>query len=118
MSVTPVGDSRAARAHGRVAPMKTNRLPLLVSLVLFASMLVACAPSVDGDEDEPSESSSDALLRRSALGAKGDACTYPVGDGTTVPGTENDLGECCRNTDPKDCIVILKPFPTLVYSFQ
>ena len=46
--------------------------------------------------------------RPKGLGAKGDACTVRTG----VPGTENGDGECCSNSDPKDCVIILKPFPT------
>src|SRR4026208_1835041 len=100
-------------ARVRVAPMKTNSLPLLARLALLATMLFGgrgCASSVDSDEEESTEASSDALLRQSALGAKGDSCSFGLPDGTTVPGTEDDVGQCCRNADPTDCVVILKPF--------
>jgi hypothetical protein len=46
------------------------------------------------------------VARQKGLGANGDACTVRTG----VPGSEKD-GECCSTSDPKDCVIILKPFP-------
>jgi hypothetical protein len=48
------------------------------------------------------------VARPKGLGAKGDDCTVH----TNVPGKDNGDGECCSNSDPKDCVIILKPFPT------
>lgn len=93
--------------------MKTTRpLPLFVTgslLVSFAAACVACA-APDG-ADESTETTSAELISRGGLGANGDSCTVSTNpDGTTVPGTEKD-GECCSTADPKDCVIILKPFP-------
>ncbi len=73
-------------------------------------------PSADGETGTTGQTSAE-LRIRTGLGANGDACTVRTNpDGTTVPGTEKD-GECCSNADTTDCVIILKPFPKVMYSF-
>lgn len=97
-----------------------NREHALSTSVVLAAVLglglasAACAaPSVAEEESTEESTSSTAapLMRGTSLGLDGDSCTVRIKpDGTKVPGTEKD-GDCCSNADPKDCVVILKPFP-------
>jgi hypothetical protein len=51
--------------------------------------------------------------RQANVGADGDACSIETPDGSTIPGKVKGL-ECCRVSDPDDCVVILKPMPNSV----
>jgi hypothetical protein len=79
------------------------------ALTIFAALTLAaatgCTAEPSTQEGEADQTASELRIR---FGAKGDACTVREG----VPGTENDSGECCSTADPKDCVIILKPFPT------
>jgi hypothetical protein len=87
-----------------------NRSLFVALSVLFAA--TGCAAGTEPSEDEPAHVAESELISRGGLGANGDSCTVRTNpDGTTVPGTEKD-GECCSNTDSKDCVIILKPFPS------
>lgn len=100
----------------------------VLALLAFASLAAAsgCAAGAESAADEATAdgqteqtgSTSAELRTWGGLGANGDSCTVRTNpDGTSVPGTEKD-GDCCSNTDPSDCVVILKnPFPKAVYSF-
>jgi hypothetical protein len=88
-----------------------NLMPrLLLVIVTVVPAATACAVGAEqGPEESPEQSSEVAqskLQRSVGLGADGDSCTVRTG----VPGTEKD-GECCATADPKDCVIILKPFP-------
>jgi hypothetical protein len=74
-------------------PMPTTSNFIALSVALVAVSMLSTEPSV---------------ALPVGHGAKGDACTVH----TNVPGKDNGDGECCSNTDPKDCVIILKPFPT------
>jgi hypothetical protein len=70
------------------------RLGRVAAATLMSALILAAAAS-------PA-----AAKPRFSVNADGDACTVRTG----VPGKENGL-ECCAVADPKDCVVILKPFP-------
>jgi hypothetical protein len=84
-----------------------------LSFVITALLLATgCAAGAEPSSEESTDVAESDLMRGGALGANGDSCTVRTNpDGTTVPGTEKD-GECCSNADSKDCVIILKPFPS------
>lgn len=80
--------------------------------MLSALVAVGCATEPDDVPEEGATAVATSDLRIGGFNAEGDACTVRTKpDGTNVPGTEKGL-ECCSTADPKDCVVILKPFPT------
>jgi hypothetical protein len=81
--------------------MKTTHL---FRMTIILGVLLA-GPIACGGREGDEAATQDALMI-GPLGANGDSCTVRTG----VPGTETD-GECCSNSDPKDCSIILKPFP-------
>lgn len=76
----------------------TIRPASALALVAAAAMLVATATVP-----------ASAMSRR--LNADGDSCTIDR-DGLKIPGTMKGL-ECCNVFHPDDCVVVLKPFPSL-----
>lgn len=82
-------------SHRAFASDLTKSTGTLVALAAALTLAVAFA--------------SPASAMSKSVFAKGDDCTVRTG----VPGTDNGDGECCAKADPKDCVIILKPFPTL-----
>jgi hypothetical protein len=92
-------------------PNSSSKLTLLVSFFAALAAVAGCAVEAPAQEEATGQASAE-LRISTGLGANGDSCTVRTNpDGTTVPGTEKD-GECCATADSKDCVIILKPFPT------